>query len=291
MSEVSFASFWHGPELSPYEHACLKSFAAYGDEVSLYCYRTPTNVPANIHIKDAGAVVPRESTQYFRFNGTPSLAHFADYFRYVMFTRTDEIWVDTDMLLLRRLNLHETANLAGKETPDSVCTAILRLDSQDPRLSTLIGRVEAMKEKNINWGETGPRLLTAVYGLGNSYSPQYFYPVHFDDYYKVFLPRFADECAHLCSNAYTLHLWNNRIVSMGLFKRIGPPPGSFLHRVFKRYDVLSLFSDLYPESVMETMVHNVENRVGSDEGVRKLLRVGVPLLKAAVKRWSSLVTP
>jgi len=98
MSEVKFASFWHGPELSPYEHACLASFAAHGDEVALYCYEKPANVPSGIQIKDARRILPIEATQHFRLNGLPSMAHFTDYFRYVMFTRTEEIWVDTDML-------------------------------------------------------------------------------------------------------------------------------------------------------------------------------------------------
>jgi hypothetical protein len=129
--------------------------------VSLYCYETPANLPATIHIKDARFILPIESTRYFRINGTPSLAHFTDYFRYIMFTRTNEIWIDTDLLLLKRFDLHEITYLAGKEAPDSVCNAILRLDSRDPRLTTPISRVEAMKENNINWGDTGPRLLTA----------------------------------------------------------------------------------------------------------------------------------
>lgn len=285
MSEVKFASFWHGPELSPYEHACLASFTAYGNEVSLYCYEKPANVPSGIQIRDARRILPIETTQHFRLNGLPSMAHFTDYFRYMMFAKTEETWVDTDMLLLKAFDLRESFNLIGRETADSACTAILRLDPQDARLSTLIHRVDAIKELPINWGDTGPRLLTSVYGVADTYAPSYFYPVHFDDYYKVFLPRFADECARLCLNAYTLHLWNNRVVKMGLFKRIGPPAGSYLHHVFAEQGVLPSFVDLYPESVMETMVHNVENRVGCDEGMRKLFRVAVPSMKAAIDKW------
>ncbi|CAD6508376.1 hypothetical protein ACFQ3P_00790 [Paraburkholderia sabiae] len=213
------------------------------------------------------------------------MAHFTDYFRYMMFAKAEETWVDTDMLLLKAFDLRESFNLIGRETADSACTAILRLDPQDARLPTLIHRVDAIKELPINWGDTGPRLLTSVYGVVDTYAPSYFYPVHFDDYYKVFLPRFADECALLCSNAYTLHLWNNRVVKMGLFKRIGPPAGSYLHHVFAEQGVLPSFVDLYPESVMETMVHNVENRVGCDEGMRKLFRVAVPSMKAAIDKW------
>ncbi|MFT4064047.1 hypothetical protein [Paraburkholderia sp.] len=284
MSKARFASFWHGPELSPYEIACLNSFSAYGSEVALYSYEPIANLPGNVIAKDASAILPRDSLNDFPIHGVPSMAHFTDYFRFVMFTKTDEIWVDTDLLLLRDLDLNAKGDLIGKESPSSICTALLRLDPDKPRLNELIKRVEAMKGTALSWGATGPRLLTAVYGVKAGLPESLFYPVHFDDYYKVFLPRYFDECAALCSDAYTLHLWNNRVVKMGLFKRIGPPVGSFLHHVFAQTGANGLFREFYPANVMQTMIDNVVEKVGSDEGVRKLLRVGVPMVRTAITR-------
>src|ERR1700744_2727389 len=165
MSKARFASFWHGPELSPYEIACLNSFTAYGSEVALYSYEPIANLPAGVTAKDASAILPRDSLNDFPINGVPSMAHFTDYFRFVMFTKTDEIWVDTDLLLLRDLDLALSGDLIGKESPTSICTALLRLDPNNARLQDLIRRVEGMKGTHINWGDTGPRLLTAVYGV------------------------------------------------------------------------------------------------------------------------------
>lgn len=107
-----------------------------------------------------------------------------------------------------------------------------------------------MKKTNLSWGDTGPRLLTAIHGMKAGLPESLFYPVHFDDYYKVFLPKYPDECSALCTDSYALHLWNNRVVKMGLFKRIGPPAGSFLHQVFARTGANSLFREFYPTSVM-----------------------------------------
>lgn len=284
MSKARFASFWHGPDLSPYELACLKSFTAYGNEVALYSYHEVKNLPRGVIAKDASTILSSDSLNDFPINGVPSMAHFTDYFRFMMFTRTDEIWVDTDMLLLRDFDLTLNGDVIGKESATSICTALLRLDPQNTRLRDLIRRVEGMKGTHINWGDTGPRLLTAVYGVKAGLPESVFYPVHFDDYYKVFLPKYMDECASSCRNAYTLHLWNNRVVKMGLFKRIGPPASSFLHHVFATLGANNLFHEFYPASVMETMIDNAVQKVGRDEGVRKLLQVGLPLVRTAIGR-------
>jgi hypothetical protein len=284
MSKARFASFWHGPELSPYEVACLNSFTAYGSEVALYSYGPINNMPPGVIAKDASTILPPDALNDFPIHGVPSMAHFTDYFRFVMFTQTDEIWVDTDMLLLRDFDLDAPANLIGKESATSICNALLRLDPDDARLHELIERVEAMKRTNINWGDTGPRLLTAIYGVKAGLPESAFYPVHFDDYYKVFLPQHLDECAALCADSYALHLWNNRVVKMGLFKRIGPPVGSFLHQVFARTGANNLFREFYPANVMQTMIDNTVQKVGRDEGVRKLLQIGVPMVKTAIGR-------
>ncbi len=45
MSSARFASFWHGPQLSAYEVACLSSFTAYGNAVALYTYDNVENLP------------------------------------------------------------------------------------------------------------------------------------------------------------------------------------------------------------------------------------------------------
>ncbi|KVG61330.1 hypothetical protein WT72_17935 [Burkholderia pseudomultivorans] len=284
MTQVKFASFWHGPELSPYETACLNSFAAYGNEVSLYSYEEIRNLPEGIVAKDASTITSRDTLNAFPVNGVPSMAHFTDYFRFMMFTKTDEIWVDTDILLLRDFDLGDTRNLIGREDPIKICNAILRLDSDDPRLHDTIRQIEAMKGTPIQWGETGPLLLTKTYGIDAGLPQNFFYPVHYDDYYKVFLPEHFDECAALCADSYTLHLWNNRLVKMGLFKKIGPPVGSFLHHVFGKFGANALFTEFYPADIMKIMTDSATDKVGRDDGIRKLLQIGVPVMKGAIRR-------
>lgn len=284
MSRVRFASFWHGPDLSPYEVASLNSFAAYGSDVSLYSYAPIRNLPTGVIARDASEILPPDALNDFPIDDVPSMAHFSDYFRCAMFTKTDEIWIDTDMLLLRDFDLDAPGDLIGRGTPTSLCTAFLRLTPTDPRLHELTRRIEAMKGTNTRWGDTGPRLLTAVYGAHAGLPASLFYPVHADDYYKVFLPRYLDECSAWCADSYALHLWNDRVIKMGLFKRIGPPAGSFLHQVFAKTGANALFREVYPADVMQTMIDNAVEKVGRDESVHKLLQVGVPLIRTAIGR-------
>jgi hypothetical protein len=284
MSQARFASFWHGPELSPYEAASLRSFTAYGSAVSLYSYEAIKDLPAGVMAKDAREILPPDALNDFPIKGVPSIAHFSDYFRFAMFTKTDEIWIDTDMLLLRDFDLDAPGDLIGRGTSNSLGTALLRLSPKDPRLQQLLLRIEAMKRTNARWGDTGPHLLTTVYSMQAGLPASLFYPVHIDDYYKVFLPRHLDECSAWCADSYALHLWNNCLVKTGMFKRIGPPAGSFLHQLFAGTGVNALFREFYPADVMQTMINNAVEKVGRDDGVRKLLHVGVPLIITAIGR-------
>lgn len=284
MSQARFASFWHGSELSPYEVACLTSFTAFGSQVSLYSYEAVGNLPPGVLAKDANDILSPDALNDFPINNIPSIAHFSDYFRYALFTKSDEIWIDTDMVLLRDFDLNALGEVIGRSSRTSLCTALLRLDAHDPRLDELRKRVEAMRRTDIHWADTGAHLLTTIYGVQSGMPASLFCPIHMDQYYKVFLPRYLDECNTLCGDSYALHLWSHCLNRMGLFKRIGPPAGSFLHQVFARSGANALFSDFYPEDVMQTMIENSVDKVGPDEGVRKLLQVGVPLIRSAIGR-------
>ena len=290
MTEFRFATFWHGGELSRYELACLLSFPRRGYELTVYTYGQINNLPGEIRIADAREILPPDTTSLFAVDGKPSYAHFTDYFRFVLFSKTDQIWVDTDILLLNRFDERcARNNLMGRESPTSVCTAVLRLDPHDQRLGSMVEQVETLAKKKLRWGETGPRLLTSVYGVESGLPESAFYPVHFDDYYKVFLPQFRDECQALCRDAFTLHLWNNLVVKMGLFKTIGPPVGSFLHDVFENDETNRLFDVFYPESVMKAMVHNAVHKVGGDAGIRKVIALVAPSIRSTIaRRWPQL---
>ena len=286
----SFASFWAGGPLSPYEKACLHSFLKYGYEVTLFTFqKTIEGIPDKLAVENASVIVDEKYTKKFCYKGKPSLSHFSDLFRYRLFEKTDMIWIDCDMLLLKEFGSFKfPGTVLAKEHATSLCGAIMRLDNNHPALPRLVARTTELAEKDLIWGDTGPRLLTKVFGSGISaeaFAPEVFFPLHFKFFWKAFLPEYADECAELCRNSYTMHLWNNIVVDLGIWKDFMPPKGSFLSNRFCADGSDGYFRDTYPEDVMRSMVQNWRGRFsGADLPLGPLVRRIVPSVNTFVQK-------
>lgn len=294
-AKPSFATFWAGHTLSPYEAACIASFVARGYDYTVYSYDRIENLPDGAAPGDAREITEEANVGRFLIRGRPNLSHFSDLFRYELFQRTAHVWVDADILLLRPLDLPATGELLAREDPSSLCGAIMRLDGAHPALPTLIERTLALRDRELVWGATGPRLLTAVFGreavMGRVYDPRFFFPVHYDQSWKVFLPERREECEALCAAAFTTHLWNDRVVKLGVWKRFCPPAGSFLETRFRVDGSLRFFDDVYPEGVMRNMVENWRLRCeGGDIGLGQWMRRAVPSAQLTFRRRFNLPT-
>ena len=273
----------------------MASFVRHGYAYTVFSYDSIENLPPGVEPADAATITDPVNASRFIIRGRPNLSHFTDLFRYKLFEQTPHIWVDTDMLMLHPLGFDTAAQLLAREDEQSICGAIMRLDAADPNLPDLIRRTEALRDKELVWGETGPRLLTSTFKsrdlLAASHDPAAFFPIHYNDFWKAFLPEFRGECEALCSNAATLHLWNDRVVKLGIWKRFAPPAGSFLADRFAAGNSLALFDDAYPAEVMRNMVENWRFRCeGGDVGLGQWLRRAVPSLKLTMQRRLNLPT-
>ena len=285
----SFATFWAGKTLSAFEVACARSFIVRGYDYTVFSYDTVENLPEGARRGDAREITEEANASRFLIKGYPNLSHFSDLFRYELFKKTDHIWVDMDMLLLRPLDLPRYDQLLAKEEPHSLCGAIMRLNGDHPSLDTLIARTEALRDKDLVWGATGPKLLTSVFGKhavnAGAYAPESFFPIHFNEAWKMFLPEFREECERLCESAYTLHLWNDRMVKIGIWKLFCPPAGSFLESRFRADDSLDLFSGVYPLGVIRSMIENWRIRCeGGDIGLGQWMRQTIPSAQLTFRR-------
>ena len=294
-SKPTFATFWAGRTVSAFEAACMTSFLAHGYEYTVFSYDNISNLPPGVSFRNASEITDASNLDRFLIKGLPNLSHFSDLFRYELFKRTRHIWVDTDMLLLRPLDLPTYDHLLAKEDATTLCGAIMRLDGSHPSLDTLIERTEALRDRELVWGATGPRLLTSVFPkhdiMQAAYGAEMFFPVHYAQSWKLFLPATRDECAELCRQAFTVHLWNDRVVKLGVWKRFCPPVGSFLEQQFRVNDSLRFFDDTYPESVMQAMVENWRMRCeGGDIGVGQWMRRAVPSARLTIRRRMNMPT-
>ena len=287
-TDVSFATFWAGRRLSGYEASCMASFVHHGYRLVAYSYDRIENLPDGVEPGDAVAIVAPDNLQRFLIRGRPNLSHFSDLFRYRLFSLTPHIWVDADMIMMRPLPAGAWDKLLAREEKRMICGAIMRLDPKNPQLNELIRRTEALRDRDLYWGATGPQLLTATFShddlLGAAHPPELFFPIHYNDFWMAFLPECREACERMAVGASTVHLWNDRVVGLGVWKRLAPPEGSFLHACFAQSGSWQ-FDDVYPAEVMRAMVHNWRIRCeGGEIGLGQWSRKMWPSLKLTVRR-------
>ena len=150
-----FASFWHGT-LNPFAYACLASFAQAGASLRVFSYDPRLDLPPGVRLEDARAICPDETlTRRFIANGKPSIATFADMFRYRMIQETGSCWVDTDILCLRKPSFAANGFIFCRQA-DAVGTglinnAVLRLPPSHPALAELVAAAEAAIDLDARW--------------------------------------------------------------------------------------------------------------------------------------------
>ena len=173
---------------------------------------------------DARTICPDESlTRQFIANGKPSLAHFADMFRYRMMRQTGFCWVDTDILCLSKPAFGNDGFVFCRQA-DAVGTslvnnAVLRLPPTSPALTELIAAAEAAIDVDQRWGAIGPFLLTPVlakYDLTkHALDPHVCYPIEPEQFWKLFLPSYRDWAESAARGASFVHLWSEAIAWSG----------------------------------------------------------------------------
>ncbi len=250
-ANAGFASFWHGGALSPFAWACLASFPDQGAALTLYSYDPRLEVPPGVRLLDARGVCPDETlVSRYLANGKPSIATFADMFRYTMIRATGLCWVDTDLVCLKTPAFASAAYVYCRQA-DAVSTAlvnnaVLRLPQDSPALAELIATADAAAGVDGRWGALGPFLLTPVlekHGLyDRAFEPRVCYPIEPEQFWKPFLPGFRDDVARRTEGATFLHLWSEAIRWSGYDTGACPPRGSWLHERFERVGALDRFA-------------------------------------------------
>jgi hypothetical protein len=285
---MKFGTFWAGSQLPAVEFCCLQSFARHNHDVTLFSFDKIEPLPEGVRLRDAGEIVKKETLDRFLIRGKPSITPFSNYFRYKMCLMTDLTWIDTDIFMLKSFEIPDGENLFARESEKSVNGAILRIIRSEPILPELIRRTELSMDKNLRWGKTGPRLLTEILMEkafhAMTHPPEEFYPIHFHDFWKVFLPEYYDECVELCRNAKTIHLWNNIIDRLGFWKDMLPPKKSFLHHLLTQGEMQSHFIATYPDYILRRMVENWHMRQnGKDLGIISVAKQIIPGIRRTIR--------
>ena len=186
----------------------------------LYSYETALTPPPDVELRDARSVCPDETlVDRFLVAGRPSLAAFADMFRYRMIERTGLCWVDADLVCLKKPGFARAPYVFCRQA-DAVSTllvnnAVLRLPRTEPALAELVATVKGVVDVDQKWGSTGPFLLTPVlerHGLyDKALDPHVCYPIEPEQFWKLFLPSRRAHVEQIVEGATFVHLWSEAI--------------------------------------------------------------------------------
>jgi len=232
--------FWSGGEISIYEYCCIKSFINNKFNVNVYSFES-LKLPNGANLKDASTILKKNQINKFIHNGKIGcLAAFADKFRIALLKKNkDNWWFDADVLCLRNATYFQeleknNPNIIGLENKNEVNNAILKIS--DSQLLNIIYNQIIKRGYILKWGDIGPKLLTSILKKNNNFNksfPQsYFYPINYNNFKYLILPKFLNEAEDLCKKSYTTHNYNQIFTRFCIPKNILPPKGSFLNKYF-----------------------------------------------------------
>lgn len=265
-TDCEFASFWHGGPLNPFAYACLATFPRAEARVRLYSYDDRLEVPPGVRLADARSISPDESQlRRYIVDGKPSIATFADMFRYRMIRETGCCWVDTDLVCLTKPAFASEPYVFCRQA-DAVSTllvnnAVLRLPRSEPALAELVATAESVIDVDQKWGAIGPFLLTPVlekHGLyDKALDPHVCYPIEPEQFWKPFLPSYRAEVEAALAGATLLHLWSEAIRWSKYELSVCPPVGSYLQDCFRRVGALDRFSRTADEDEVRRLMPQI----------------------------------
>jgi hypothetical protein len=239
-------AFWTGPALSSYEDLSLRSFVAAGARVLLYSTEKDLRVPDGVELVDARELLSGEIHQFTFADGDRSPALHSDLFRYAALLKHGGWYADLDVICVGK-KLPDRKVYIARESDDLVNGAVLKFPAQSPVIAAAIEeawnllpetRAGAPLKTRVS---IGPALLTK---LANEYAFDHLvlprgsaYEVGYDEIPAMFDPMMREELEARVAGSDFIHLWNEIWRRTRIPKNYGPPAGSFLDGLFKRFGV------------------------------------------------------
>ncbi|MBN9086198.1 MAG: hypothetical protein J0J01_04745 [Reyranella sp.] len=236
--------FWTGPPLSPYEELSLRSFVAGDARVLLYATNKDLAVPEGVELIDAREILSGQVHQFTFADGVRSPALHSDLFRYQALQQFGGWYADLDIVLVGKKMPGSKVYIA-RESDDLVNGAVMKFPAASPFIDAAID--EAWKlipeagpgaplSKRIS---IGPRLVTRLahdYALDHVVRPRSSaYEILSAEIPLMFDPGQRAELDERVANSDFVHLWNEVWRWVRIPKNFGPPEGSFLDGLFRRF--------------------------------------------------------
>ena len=206
---AAFATFFHG-KMTGVEITCIQSFLDHGHDIEIFAYGN-CGAPSHFKVVDAARILTKRNLFYYKSGpGRGSISGFTNRFRYALMTVADVWWVDSDVICLSKdWPDPRTPICAAWEDSERVGSAVLRMARS---LAAEVQERAAAMGRNVQWGQSGPDLITQIVreknlSAGMLASPA-FYPIHYSEWAKAFALDFKDRVCEAARSSYALHLWN-----------------------------------------------------------------------------------
>lgn len=239
-------TFWTGSDLSYYEDLSLRSAVFAGARVLLYTYNKTLNVPEGVELVDAREVLSGPLYQFHHKDGDLSLALHSDLFRYLAVQKFGGWYMDLDIVVMKAALPDDKVYLAYQED-GAVNAAVMKFPAQSPIMTAAID--EAMRllpaagtaAPGADHGIVGPKLITRLaseYAIDHLVHPRVSaYEIHPNEVLMFFDPAQCEAVLTRLASSDFVHLWNDLWRALRIPKNLGPPEGSFLDLLFKRFGV------------------------------------------------------
>ena len=213
------------------ERLSIESFLRHGHEYHLYTYGDVEGVPRGAVVRDAREILPAERIFFYR--DYPSVAGFANMFRYELLLERGGWWMDSDMICLGPFTF-EGEYVFGSEVSKGVAyvtNAAIKAPRGSEAMAHAAAVCAAKDPATLRWGETGPALLEQVvdhFSLRSSVQPPgVFCPVGYSDWRRVL----DADPPELPRESVAVHLWNEMWRRDGRDKDASYDPGSLYERL------------------------------------------------------------
>ena len=120
-TKKQIVTFWHGGALPRLHHECIRSWKGFDYEVTLYFYEMVSNIPKGVALVDARTVLRLPEAKLLR-----NWAAVADIIRLILVQEPKNVWIDTDLCLIRPIPSAEGI-LLGYQWKNKICNAIISL--------------------------------------------------------------------------------------------------------------------------------------------------------------------
>jgi len=239
-------TFWTGPNPSYYEELSLRSAVASGARVLLYTYNRNLIVPEGVELADAREVLSGPLYQFHHSDGDLSLALHSDLFRYLAIQKFGGWYMDLDIVVMTAQMPDDKVYLAYQED-GVVNAAVMKFPAQSPIMTAALD--EAMRllpaagtaAPGADHGMVGPKLITRLsseYAIDHLVRPKVSaYEIHPNEVLMFFDPRQCEAVFERLASSDFVHLWNDLWRALRIPKNLGPPEGSFLDTLFKRFGI------------------------------------------------------